>query len=157
MEYMKATEEKTKTVVSLVQETIKSIYPKFYKKEVVDFFLSLHCEENINKDIKDGNVWVLYENGVPVGTGSYKDNHITRVYVLPSYQGKGYGSFIMTELEKMAALKYNKLYLDASLPASKLYKDRGYKTIEHADWTVENGVVLVYEIMEKEVEKRGEL
>ena len=28
-----------------------------------------------------------------VGTGSRDGNHITRVYVLPEFQGKGYGSF----------------------------------------------------------------
>ncbi len=49
--------------------------------------------------------------------------------------------------------KYDRVYLDASLPASHLYEKRGYTTIEHCKWELENSVVLVYEIMEKEFAK----
>ena len=86
-----------------------------------------------------------------VGTGSHEDNHITRVYVLPEFQGKGYGSFIMQCLEDTISKKYNAVLLDASLPASHLYEQRGYHTIRHEKWNVENDVVLVYEVMEKEL------
>ena len=40
--------------------------------------------------------------------------------------------------------------LEASLPACLLYEHRGYRTICHGQWPVENGVILVYEIMEKQ-------
>ena len=56
-------------------------------------------------------------------------------------------------LENAIGLKYEAVYLDASLPASHLYEKRGYKTIKHESWNVENGVVLVYEIMEKRLAK----
>ena len=85
------------------------------------------------------------------GTGCYQDNHITRVYVLPEFQGRGYGTFIMEQLEDIIAGEYDKVYLDASLPACHLYEKRGYQTIRHDRWNVENGVVLVYEIMEKDL------
>lgn len=52
-------------------------------------------------------------------------------------------------LEREIGLKYNNVYLDASLPASQFYEKRGYKTIKHDNLNVENGVVLVYEVMEK--------
>ena len=51
MEYIKATEKDLEHIVMLVQETIKTIYPKYYPKEVVEFFCELHCQENILKDI----------------------------------------------------------------------------------------------------------
>ncbi len=54
-------------------------------------------------------------------------------------------------LEKEIAKKHRKISLDASLPASYLYEKRGYRTLTHGKWNVENGVVLVYEIMEKEM------
>lgn len=37
MEYIKATKKDIATVYELVQETIKTIYPKYYPAEVVDF------------------------------------------------------------------------------------------------------------------------
>lgn len=149
MEYRKATEMDTEQIVTLVQDTIRTIYPKYYPKEVVDFFLELHCKENIAKDIEAGLVGILEKEGVAAGTGCYKENHITRVYVKPEYQGNGFGSHIMQCLEAEIGKKYDTVYLDASLPASHLYEKRGYKTVKHEKWNVENGVVLVYEVMEK--------
>lgn len=150
MEYRKATEQDTAQIYNLVQTTITTIYPRYYPKEVVDFFCALHNEEAIRGDILAGNAGVLLAEGRIVGTGSYQGNHITRVYVLPEFQGKGYGSFIMDRLEDRIRTGHEKAELDASLPACTLYEKRGYKTVKHARWNVENGVVLVYEIMEKE-------
>lgn len=149
MRYQKATEKDTEQILELVQTTIKKIYPKYYPKEVVDFFCELHCKKKIKEDICQGNVSVLLVDGRLVGTGSYQDNHITRVYVYPDFQGKGYGSRIMEALEAEISLTYDNVYLDASLPASHLYEKRGYRTIKHDKWKVENDVVLVYEVMEK--------
>lgn len=149
MNYIVATKENLEQIYNLVQNTITTIYPKYYPKEVVDFFCELHSRENILDDIENGYVKMLFVDGVLVGTGSRKENHITRVFVLPDFQGKGYGSFIMDSLEKEIVEKYGTIYLDASLAACQLYEHRGYKTVKHERWEVENGVVLIYEIMEK--------
>lgn len=151
MEYKKATLQESESIYKLVQDTIKIVYPKYYPKEVVDFFCEHHSLENILRDIENGVVGVLIDNDRMVGTGCYQDNHITRVYVLPEFQGRGYGTFIMEQLEDNIAVEYDTVFLDASLPASHLYEKRGYQTIRHDRWNVENGVVLVYEIMEKKL------
>ena len=52
---------------------------------------------------------MLVDNGQLVGTGSYNENHIIRVYVSPKFQGKGYGSFIMQTLEDKMKLSNRKL------------------------------------------------
>lgn len=155
MEYIKATEKDIDTIVELVQDTILTVYPKYYPGEVVDFFSKLHCKENIAKDIENGLVGILLRENIIVGTGCYKDNHITRVYVKPQYQGQGYGSYIMQCLENEIGLKYDNVYLDASLPASHLYEKRGYKTVKHEKWPLENDVVLVYEVMQKQLPKQN--
>ena len=149
MKYITATQQDLEQITALVQETIKTIYPKYYPKEVVDFFRELHCLKKIRTDVEDGRVGVLKIDNEIVGTGCFKENHITRVYVKPSAQRKGYGSYIMQCLEKEIALHYDTVNLDASLPACCLYEKRGYKTVKHERWNVANGVVLVYEIMEK--------
>lgn len=143
LKYQKATGQDTAQILELVQNTIKEVYPKYYPKEVVDFFCELHCEEKIKEDICQGNVSVLLVNDKLVGTGSYQDNYITRVYVHPDFQGKGYGSRIMEELEAEIALTHDSVYLDASLPASHLYEKLGYRTIRHEKWKVENGVLSI--------------
>ena len=149
MEYILAQSDHLEIVYDIVQKTILSIYPKYYPQEVVKFFCELHNLKNIEKDICGGLVGLLKEGDNFVGTGCYKDNHITRVYVLPEFQGKGYGTYIMNCLEQIIAQSYEKAYLDASLPASHMYEMRGYVTTEHCKWEVDNGVILVYEVMEK--------
>lgn len=149
MEYRKATTEHIESVFQLVQKTIRTIYPKYYPKEVVDFFCQLHNQQNIASDIQNGHVGILLDNNQLVGTGCYKENHITRVYVAPEFQRRGYGSYIMQCLEAEITSKYDSVELDASLPACQLYEKRGYHTIRHGRCDVENGVVLIYEVMEK--------
>lgn len=91
MIYELAKPEDVQAVYDVVQNTIKTIYPKYYPSEVVDFFCELHSRETIAKDIENGYVSVLKIHGNIVATGCFVDNHITRVYVLPEYQKKGYG------------------------------------------------------------------
>lgn len=109
--------------------------------------------KNKPRDIKAGFVGVLKNDNEIIGTGCYKENHITRVYVKPTYQNQGYGSYIMQCLENEIGTSNEKVCLDASLPASHLYEKRGYKTVKHERWNVENGVILVYEVMEKRLAK----
>lgn len=149
IKYIRAGKEHAEKVFELVQDTITTIYPNYYRKEIVDFFCQLHNKENIVKDIESGNVHVLLHNNQAIGTGSYENNYITRVYVHPQFQKKGHGSFIMQSLESELALKYDTVYLDASLPAVRLYENLGYTTKRHESFTVENGIILVYEIMQK--------
>lgn len=154
MQYIEATTDDCGKIHTLVQETIRAIYPRYYPKEVVDFFSKLHNPENIEQDIEKQSVGMLYAGEVLVGTGTCKENHITRVFVLPAYQRKGYGSYMMQQLENRIAEKYDKVYLDASLPACRLYEKRGYTTVRHETWNCENDAVLVYGIMEKCLQKQ---
>ncbi len=151
MIYELAKLEELQAVYDVVQQTIKTIYPKYYPMEVVDFFCQHHSRDAIAEDIKNGYVSVLKIDGTIIATGSFMDNHITRVYVLPKYQKKGYGTYIMKNIEDQIGEKYDKAYVDASLPAAALYEKPGFVTVNHQRYLVENEVVLAYEVMEKKI------
>jgi len=151
MEFLLAKKQDAEQVYDLVQETIRAVYPKYYLKEIVDMFCEFHNKENLLKDIEAGNTYILSENEEIIGTGTKKENHITRVYVLPEYQRKGYGSFIMGRLEEKIKERYDWAEIDASLPACKLYEKLGYRTVDHGIWECQNGVIQVYEIMKKQL------
>lgn len=153
MRYEPAAKENLQEIYNVVQHTIKTIYPKYYPTEVVDFFCELHSEEAIWKDIENGDVGILKVDGKIVATGCFVENHITRVYVLPEYQKRGYGTFIIKNIEAEMMQQYDKAFLDASLPAAALYEKLGFITVKHEKYTVKNEVVLVYEIMEKKFHK----
>ena len=89
---------------------------------------------------------MLKIDGTIVATGCFVDNHITRIYVLPEHQKKGYGTFIMKNIEVQISEKYDKEYRDASLPAAALYEKLGFSTVKHECYPVENGVILAYEV-----------
>lgn len=149
MEYIKAASDMVSGIHHVLHTAIKTIYPKYYPREVVDFFCRLHSKEHIFEGIASGNMGVLIEDGEIVETGCFDSGHITGVYVLPACQKKGFGTHIMNCLEAEIAKKQDTAVLDASLPAVSLYERRGYKTVGHGVYELENDVKLVYEIMEK--------
>ncbi len=151
MEYIPATSERVDDIHHVMQTTISAVYPKYYPAEVVDFFLRLHSREHTQEGVESGNRGVLLVDGKVVGVGCADGNHITSVYVLPEYQGRGYGSHILDCLEERIARDHDTAMLDASLPAVMLYEHRGYKTTGHGVLDVGNDVKLVYEIMEKQL------
>lgn len=152
MRYIKATEEHADAIHDVLQTTIRMVYPKYYPQEVVDFFCDLHNLEHVREGIASGHMGIVLDDvGAVVGTGCYDDNHITGVYVLPAYQGHGYGSYIIDQLEAVIGETHESAVLDASLPAASLYEHRGYKTVGHGVIDLENDVKLVYEKMEKQL------
>lgn len=151
MEYVRADAGMADAILDVLHTTIQTVYPKYYPKEVVEFFCRHHSREHVIEGIASGNMGVLVDSGVIVGTGCFDENHITGVYVLPRCQGKGFGSCIMDRLETEIGKKFEKAALDASLPAVCLYERRGYHTTGHGVYKLENDVRLVYEIMEKKL------
>jgi GNAT superfamily N-acetyltransferase len=151
MNIKKATLKDLGTIYDIVQDTIRGIYPNYYPTEVVDFFLFHHNKENIKKDLEKESVYLLSIDDKIIGTGSIDERYIGRVYILPEYQGKGYGSRIMDLLEEKTAEEFPTSFLDASLPSYEFYLKRGYKPTEYLKYEVENHRMLCYYIMEKDL------
>ena len=148
MEYRKAEAADAQQVWQLVQDTIKTVYPKYYLNDAVEFFRELHSIERIKADIESGFVRVLTVDDAIVGTGSVSENHITRLFVSPEYQGRGCGSYMMYCIEDEISPNYSTACLDSSLPAARFYDKKGYKTVRHEEITA-GGSILVYEIMQR--------
>lgn len=137
-------------IAALVRDTIRLVYPRYYPQGVVDYFLEWHSPERIAAAMEAGQVNILLDdNGRLVGTGSREDDHITRLYVWPDCQGRGYGSYILKRLEEAISEKWDTVQLDASLPAVELYERKGYRTMEHQSEKTADGCVLVWDVMEK--------
>ena len=149
MEYRKADQADLSAVLALIQDTIRAIYPRYYPQGCVDYFLNWHSQERVSAAIDAGQVYILLDGGELVGTGSQEGDRITRVFVLPERQGRGYGRYILDRLEEAVAADYDTVQLDASLPAVHLYERRGYHTVEHQSEETESGCVLVWDVMEK--------
>lgn len=139
-------------VKKISDETISEIYPHYYPEGAVGFFLSHHSESNIINDIKLGSVFLCSgADGNIVGTVTIKDNEICRLFVLPKYQGNGYGSEMLDYAENIISQTHSEIRLDASLPAKSIYIRRGYKDVEYNVIKTGGNDFLCYDVMVKNV------
>lgn len=152
MSIIKATASDFEIVKHITIQTINSIYPNYYPCGAVDFFLNHHNDKNISSDIENGNVYLNFDkDGKAVGTVTIKMNEICRLFVLPEYQGNGYGRELLTFTEKKISENHSTIILDASLPAKAIYLKRGYISTEFHTIKTENGDYLCYDLMIKQI------
>lgn len=137
------------SVLQITRDTISEIYSHYYAGGVVDFFLEHHSRENILNDIKNNTVWLLETEDGFIGTVTIKENAIYRLFVLPGFQSRGFGSKLMDFAETQIAAKFGRVHIDSSLPAKEMYVKRGYKEGKTCRILASNGDILVYDEMEK--------
>lgn len=149
MHISRAVESDLETVKNITYETIKTVYPRYYPAGVVDFFITHHSTENIMADIVSGNIFLAMIENKAVGTITIKNIEICRFFVLPQYQGKGYGKALMEYAEGEIFLRSEIIKLDSSLPAKRIYIKNGYKVFKYHTMPINNGDYLCYDVMEK--------
>jgi len=80
------------TVRQITEETIQTVYPHYYPAGAVAFFLAHHNAAAIMRDITENCVFLcISDSGEITGTVTVSGNEIGRLFVLPQYQGNGYG------------------------------------------------------------------
>lgn len=134
-------------IYELIHRTIKEIYTRYYPTEAVNFFLELHSEENILRDISGGKVYAAALEQDVIGTGTLDGDHIKRLFVSPEFQGRGVGTLLMDFFESEIMKSHGAVWLDSSLPAGKFYHNRGYVAKKYEEYQLENDKALAYEIM----------
>lgn len=148
----KAERSELMAVHKIVVTTVSEIYPHYYPKGTVDFFLSHHSEKNIMDDLEAGRVFLCFDNGHHItGTVTVKGNEICRLFVLPEYQGNGYGKGMLDFAEETIAADYSEVSVDVSLAAKVIYRKRGYREISYHIIETESGDYLCYDTMLKKL------
>lgn len=150
IEIKRATLLELNTIKDICDKTINKIYPLYYPKGAVDFFINHHSIDNIKKDILEGIVYYIISNDLIIGTVTIKTNNINRLFVLPEYHKKGFGKALFIFAENEIFKNYDKIILDASLPSKTMYLKNGYKEIEYNKIETNNGDYLCFDVMEKE-------
>lgn len=146
---MKRLADNSAIISKIVEKTIKTIYPHYYPAGAVQFFLDLHCKDRIEEAMSSEEIYFVMVQGKRIGTGSIRKNEICRLFILPEYQEKGYGSRLMDLLEAWIFESYLKVHADASFPAESMYLKRGYQIVFYEKMEAENGDFLCYHTMEK--------
>ena len=149
MEIRQASSGDVPVVKSIVETTIRTVYPHYYPAGAVQLFLDHHCEEHIAAALFSGRVFLLYEANAAVGTVTLNGNEICRLFVLPELQRKGYGTALLDFAESEVLRYTDTICLDASLPGKQLYLKRGYRDVAYGMHPADNGDYLCYDVMLK--------
>ena len=100
--------------------------------------------------ISAGKVYILNGGDATVGTVTLSENSINRLFVLPECQHKGYGKALLDFAEEKILEKFDHVQIDASFPAKRIYRKRGYKETEYNTVKTDNGDYLCYDVMRLE-------
>ncbi len=132
--------------------TIREIYPQYYPGGAVAFFLEHHSDEAIRSDIAAGCVFLLFDaEQNAVGTVTIRENEICRLFVLPQYQGNGFGTMLLDFAEAEIAGHAREICLDASLSAKAMYLKRGYRETAYHTLRTKDNAFLCYDSMAKQL------
>lgn len=132
-------------VCDVIHTTIDGIYTSVYPPRTVQFFKDFHSVDSIIERTQKGHVLVVKEDGSIVGTAASLDNRIFGMFVLPDYQGRGYGRDLMDALEtQIKADGHTEAVLSMSLPSEGFYRSRGYVDFEEYTRDVGGGEMLVF-------------
>jgi len=150
MNIRQATTSDFEAVKKITQETIHAVYPKYYPAGAVRFFSEHHADEKIMRDITAGIVYLVVDDScVPAGTVTLTDNEVDRLFVLPAFQGRGYGRALLDFAEERISEKYDVIILHASLPAKNIYLKRGFREVDYLKIDTGYGDFLCADVMEK--------
>ena len=137
-------------VRQIAHATIRAVYPHYYPPGAVDYFLKHHNAAAIKRDIAENRVYLcISDDGEPAGTVTVSGSEIGRLFVLPAYQGHGYGGKLLAFAEKIVAERFTAAVLDASFAAKAIYLRHGYHVTGFYTVETENGDFLCYDTMEK--------
>ena len=82
MEYIAAAPDMAEAIYNVLHTTIKTVYPKYYPKEVAEFFCRHHSKEHILDGIMSGNMGVLVVDNVIAGAGGKRRLPVLRLAAL---------------------------------------------------------------------------
>ena len=131
-------------------DSILSINEKIYSKEQKRAWSSQAWDNlKVDKSIKEGKGWLLYENEEIVAFGTrYPKNRIALLYCKGNSQRKGYGKKLICQLENDARNDgVISLLTEASLISYKLFIKNKWKIIRKEKIIIKNKIFETYKMM----------
>jgi putative acetyltransferase len=154
-----AKKEDAKGILEAQYSAIHETASKDYSPEVISAWSTPVTSERIQKYLSDSfpnETTVVAEiNGEFAGFGSIVeiDNELRAIYVGAKFGGRGVGTAILNELEKIAISKgCTKLQMVSSLTAVPFYRSHGYCEEARGTHTLRSGITMASVTMFKALE-----
>jgi diamine N-acetyltransferase len=140
--------------IPLIQQLAYAIWPQTYSsiisKAQISYMLDMiYSTAALQKQMHDEGCTfiIVYDNNQPVAFASYNQTtlqtwKLSKIYILPTQQGKGTGKFIISyiiDTIKMQNAKALQLQVNRFNKACNFYQKLGFTIIETADFDIGNG------------------
>lgn len=133
-----------KTFKAEMQQSVEKFFEKCFSAVGIPYSpMDRHADiANVEQNYMQGGCfWCLFDNEILIGTVAVRtidnDNKVMelkRMFVMPEYQGKGYGRLLLEHAIAYAReQQYNKICLDTRkqfLAAQHLYRSCGFQETE---------------------------
>jgi ribosomal protein S18 acetylase RimI-like enzyme len=148
-----AVEADVPLLIDLAQRIWRACYPEIISHEQIEFMLGwMYSEDEIRRQIAAGVPWKIAElNGSAIGYLSYQREDdgrvkISKLYVLPEHQRRGYGQEMLTSIfEQARMLGAPAVWLQVNkrnAGAIGAYREAGFKIIDEAVFDIGGGFVM---------------
>jgi RsiW-degrading membrane proteinase PrsW (M82 family)/ribosomal protein S18 acetylase RimI-like enzyme len=148
--------------IPLIRDLTFKIWPATYSSilsaEQIEYMIGMiYSEKALDQQMKEGQEFVIIYDGVqPIGFAAVgllepKIFKLYKIYVLPSYQGKGTGRFTINELVKAMKRKGGTsllLNVNRNNNAKDFYEKMGFTVIREEDIDIGNGYFMNDYVME---------
>lgn len=159
---MTADEKDIRSIQNLALVTFPATYSSIISAEQIDFMMDMMYSETVLRRELEGGVTflTLLADGTPAGFVSFgkQDDeglfHLHKIYLLPEYQGLGYGRemFLKAEHEMRAqGAKAFELNVNRHNKALDFYKKMGMSIDRSGDFDIGGGFYMNDYIMRKEL------
>ena len=159
---MTADEKDIRSIRNLARVTFPATYSSIISAKQIDFMMDMMYSETVLRRELEGGVTflMLLADGTPAGFVSFgkQDDeglfHLHKIYLLPEFQGLGYGSemFLKAEQEMRAqGAKAFELNVNRHNKALDFYKKMGMSIDRSGDFDIGGGFYMNDYIMRKEL------
>ncbi len=159
---MTADEKDIRSIQNLARVTFPATYSPIISAEQIDFMMDMMYSETVLRRELEGGVTflMLLADGTPAGFVSFgkQDDeglfHLHKIYLLPDFQGLGYGRemFLKAEHEMRAqGAKAFELNVNRHNKALDFYKKMGMSIDRSGDFDIGGGFYMNDYIMRKEL------
>ena len=130
MQLRKYTFADCEKIAELFYHTVHTVNAADYTQEQLNAWASGTVDlDRWHRSFVDHKTLVATDQGVLTGFGDITDSgYIDRLYVHKDYQGRGIGSAICSELEKL--VQTNRFTVHASITAKPFFEKKGYHVVE---------------------------
>lgn len=128
------TESDAETVSALIRKTISISNKKDYPEDLMDQLIEMETPEHVLERASWTHFYVAELDGSIIGCGAIgpywgkeDESSLFTIFVLPEYQGKGVGKFIINALENDEFFtRAKRIEIPASITGVAFYRKMGY-------------------------------